>query len=657
MASAAGPVGGSREKDEIADVDLEVLKPSEEAAERPVGLKRAWRSAIGNGSYGFIGVTTAEKKPTLQPHKNVKFLKKAVNGNLLRPDIDATSKTGGLYLNDTHGSQTLPDSNASRFSSPSPVGDPRSKTRAPPKICTFYAQGHCKKGEGCNFRHEREGPGCGNLWSEAEKAGSFAPVGVGKDRGSEEGSEAQGLSNLKDLHFENFAASSKHELCRTLIHSYGEEHRGVAHNLPTLEVSEERSCRTDDLWTTKRTPPVNELVQIPIVQEKNHKPYFIGRHASLPSDGYLDGRGALPRLHLDGGKLLSDVAKARSLSDSHVSGTYLEVHPLHPDYRYRPFDYLQYCEKQSAYGGPTENLPHKQQTEPSSSFASYSSNSITGFRNPGHNSSASSLGSQPFRATAHLGMPSLHQLTPGIEKVGLHKDVRFDKGCGTSRPALLASSSRQPGHHSPIKDEPWITSVPFVPLASFPGSTSPPYSQYDPPVDSMDPTKVEGINILKSSNISCSTSSQRTAGNVVIGGENSKSINYNDKLARNMSAKGSNEFAGLVAADKERSSLDGDTMVKAFERKNDEAINEKTRDFRLHLAEHVKELLKPFWKEGNLSKDAYKLIVKKSVDKVLSSVELHQVPATKELVTDYITIAGTKIEKLVKAYVDKHRTR
>ena len=89
-------------------------------------------------------------------------------------------------------------------------------------------------------------------------------------------------------------------------------------------------------------------------------------------------------------------------------------------------------------------------------------------------------------------------------------------------------------------------------------------------------------------------------------------------------------------------------MVKAFEIKNDAAINEKTRVFRFHLAEHVKELLKPFWKEGNLSKDAHKLIVKKSVDKVLASVELHQVPVTKELITDYITMAGTKIEKLVK---------
>ncbi|KAK1698014.1 hypothetical protein QYE76_014711 [Lolium multiflorum] len=107
MASASGPVGGLRKK-EIADAEME---PPEEAAGRPMGLKRARNAAIGNGSCGFTGVTTAEKKPTLQPHNNVKFLKKAANGNLLRPDIEATSKTGGLYLHDTHGSQKLPDSN------------------------------------------------------------------------------------------------------------------------------------------------------------------------------------------------------------------------------------------------------------------------------------------------------------------------------------------------------------------------------------------------------------------------------------------------------------------------------------------------------------------------------------------------------------------
>ncbi|KAE8782549.1 zinc finger CCCH domain-containing protein 36 [Hordeum vulgare] len=631
MATAAGPVGGLPAKDEITDVEMEIMEQPEEAAER-AGLKRPWSSASGNGSHGFIGVTTAAKKPTLLPHNNVKCLKKVGNGNLLHPD--------------------MPDTNALRFSCSSPGGDLGSKTRPPTGTCTFNAQGQCKKGKNCTSPHEREGSGFGNLRSAEEKAGSLSSVGYGKHRGSEEGSEAQGVSNLNDLH--NFAASSKHGLYRTLIHSYGEDHRGLAHNLPNLNISEERSCRTDNLWTTKPTHPVNELVQISVVQGKNHKPSLMGHHINLPSDSYLDGRGTLPRFHLDGGKLLQDldVAKASSLSDSRVS-----------DFGYRPFDssvssdHLQYGEKLSAYGGSTENFPRKHQKEHSSSFASYGSNSITGFRSPGHNSSAHSLGSQPSRAITHLGMPSLHQLAPGIEKFGLHKDAYFDKGCGTSRPGLRASSSCQPGHLSPIKDDPWITSVPFVPLVKFANSTSPSNSPYNPLADNMDPPKVESINILKSSNISCSISSQHTAGNGVIDGDINKPLIYDDKLARNMSAKGSNEFAGLVAPDKEHSSLDGDTLVKAFEIIKDGSIDEKTRDFRFHLAEHVKELLKPIWKEGNLSKDAHKLIVKKSVDKVLASVELHQVPATKELITGYITTAGTKIEKLVKAYVVKHRTR
>ncbi|EMS64902.1 hypothetical protein TRIUR3_35462 [Triticum urartu] len=528
MATAAGLVSGLSAKDEIREVEMEIMNPPEEAAER-AGLKRAWGYANAGSSHGFIGVTTAEKEPTLLPHNNVKYLKKAGSGNLLRPD--------------------MPDTNAWRFSSSSPGGDLGSKTRTP--TGTFNAQGQCKKGKNCTSPHEREGSGFGNLWSQEENAGSLTSVGYGKHRGSEEGFEAQCVSNLNDLH--NYGRY------RTLIHSYGADHRGLAHNSPNLNISEERSCRTDNFWTTKPTPPVNELVQIS-VQGKNHKPSLMGHHISLPSDSYLDGRETLSRLHLDGAKLLPDlnVAKASSLSDSHVS-----------DYWHRPF-----------YSSVSFDYPQY--------------------------------------------------------------DVYFDKGCGTSRPGLRASSSCQPEHLSPIKDDPWVTSVPFVPLVEFPNSTSPSNSPYDPLADSMNPPKVESGNILKSSNISCSISSQHTAGNGVIDGDINKSLIY-DKLARNMSAKGSNEFAGLVAPGKERSSLDGDTLVKAFERTKDY--------FRIHLAEHVKELLKPIWKEGKLSKDAHKLIVKKSVDKVLATVDLHQVPATKELITDYITMSGTKIEKLVKSNV------
>ena len=181
------------------------------------------------------------------------------------------------------------------------------------------------------------------------------------------------------------------------------------------------------------------------------------------------------------------------------------------------------------------------------------------------------------------------------------------------------------GPHSPIKDEVWETSVPFVPSFSFPDNTTPSESQYDPFVDYVEPPKVGNTNNLKPSNISSNISSQHT----------------------NQYA---NTPACLIAPDRGRSSsLDDIIKVKAYGRKKDAAYNnEKTRDFRFHLAEHIKELVKPIWKKGNLSKDAHRLVVKKSVEKVVDSIEPNQVPTTEELITKYIATCGPKIEKLVK---------
>ncbi|KAI5057734.1 hypothetical protein GOP47_0027749 [Adiantum capillus-veneris] len=38
------------------------------------------------------------------------------------------------------------------------------------------------------------------------------------------------------------------------------------------------------------------------------------------------------------------------------------------------------------------------------------------------------------------------------------------------------------------------------------------------------------------------------------------------------------------------------------------------------LADYVKEILKPAWKEGTMSKEAFKSIVKKVVDKVIGTL-------------------------------------
>ncbi|XP_048501994.1 zinc finger CCCH domain-containing protein 55 isoform X1 [Beta vulgaris subsp. vulgaris] len=77
------------------------------------------------------------------------------------------------------------------------------------------------------------------------------------------------------------------------------------------------------------------------------------------------------------------------------------------------------------------------------------------------------------------------------------------------------------------------------------------------------------------------------------------------------------------------------------------------RPFKFALAEFVKELLKPYWKDGQVSKEAYKTIVKKVVDKVTETLG-PQIPQTKEKIDLYLSCSKPKIEKLVQAYVGKH---
>ncbi|KAM2196647.1 hypothetical protein ACFX1Q_000147 [Malus domestica] len=78
-----------------------------------------------------------------------------------------------------------------------------------------------------------------------------------------------------------------------------------------------------------------------------------------------------------------------------------------------------------------------------------------------------------------------------------------------------------------------------------------------------------------------------------------------------------------------------------------------SRAFRFALVENVKELLKPSWKEGQVSKDAYKTIVKKVVDKVTSTMQGANIPQTQEKIDHYLSFSKPKLTKLVQAYVEK----
>ncbi|KAJ4703518.1 Zinc finger CCCH domain-containing 27-like protein [Melia azedarach] len=97
--------------------------------------------------------------------------------------------------------------------------------------------------------------------------------------------------------------------------------------------------------------------------------------------------------------------------------------------------------------------------------------------------------------------------------------------------------------------------------------------------------------------------------------------------------------------------------VMDLEHKTDGDVRKESKTakyFRAGLVDFVKELLKPTWREGRLSKDAHNTIVKKAVDKVLSTLQPHQIPATMESIMQYLSLSQPKIAKLVEGYVDKY---
>ncbi|KAK4352565.1 hypothetical protein RND71_028083 [Anisodus tanguticus] len=77
------------------------------------------------------------------------------------------------------------------------------------------------------------------------------------------------------------------------------------------------------------------------------------------------------------------------------------------------------------------------------------------------------------------------------------------------------------------------------------------------------------------------------------------------------------------------------------------------RLFKNALIEFVKEILKPIWKEGKMSREVHKTVVKKVVDKVTSTIQGEHVPRTQEKIEQYLSYSKAKISKLVQAYVER----
>ncbi|XP_052189012.1 zinc finger CCCH domain-containing protein 55-like isoform X2 [Diospyros lotus] len=96
--------------------------------------------------------------------------------------------------------------------------------------------------------------------------------------------------------------------------------------------------------------------------------------------------------------------------------------------------------------------------------------------------------------------------------------------------------------------------------------------------------------------------------------------------------------------------VDSDVKVEDGTNGKDEKA---MRLFKIALVEFVKEILKPKWKEGQMSREVHKTIVKKAVDKVTSTIQGANIPKTQEKIDQYLSYSKTKLTKLVEAYTER----
>ncbi|KAG8383803.1 hypothetical protein BUALT_Bualt04G0051600 [Buddleja alternifolia] len=106
---------------------------------------------------------------------------------------------------------------------------------------------------------------------------------------------------------------------------------------------------------------------------------------------------------------------------------------------------------------------------------------------------------------------------------------------------------------------------------------------------------------------------------------------------------------------KERASAQGDgTSAKADKIDTRDSVK-AVRNFKFRLIEYLKDLIKPHWKERKISKNDHKMIIKRSVTKVIESFGSSGIPHSEEKIDEYLGLSKSKLSKLVQAYVKKYQ--
>lgn len=234
-------------------------------------------------------------------------------------------------------------------------------------------------------------------------------------------------------------------------------------------------------------------------------------------------------------------------------------------------------------------------------------------------------------------------------------------------PVGLSSDPVDPHRTGSIGSKNMISSSSVLPAerASRPGG-----NQYDPLFDSLEPTsnsfcKADNLKheiTGDSDDVLRCHGSERLLNTEVIKKEGETSVSASDSLEKEEFGETADVAAGAVldgtpsnpndATDMNAGEFEIDQVKTSGKKKKSKERSMK--HFKISIAAFVKEVLKPSWRQGNMSKEAFKTIVKKTVDKVSGAMKNHQVPKSQAKINHYIDSSRGKLTKLVMGYVDKY---
>ncbi|KAJ0966207.1 hypothetical protein J5N97_027345 [Dioscorea zingiberensis] len=276
------------------------------------------------------------------------------------------------------------------------------------------------------------------------------------------------------------------------------------------------------------------------------------------------------------------------------------------------------------------------------------------------------------RSASFSGSSSPTHLTFEQDNVALHTTVdRFPAVSSFKQGNLVQANS-------------WEPSVPYrsSPCSTTPSSISTLRSHYDPFPDSVNPLTVENTNFQISQRVAVhNVSSQHINGNPAIGvcspGYIAQSL-WNFSLeamhdgisSKDASAHGqgstSSWKSSSIRTEEKCMTLDvtdganinaakfGSNQISDIDKGRNQMEMKSIKIFHAALVDYLKELIKPSWKEAHLSKDTHKMVLKKSVGKVLGTLKPHQVLSTTEVIDQYLSTSHSKLLKLVEGYVKKY---